>query len=666
MKKLEKLLVANRGEIAVRIMHGARKMGIKSVAVYSDADIDAVHVNEADESVRIGPAPVSESYLLIDEIIKAALASGADAIHPGYGLLSENAQFAESVIKAGLIFVGPSSAAILQMADKAEAKRLMLSAGVSCIPGYEGEDQSDERFFVAAKEIGYPIMIKAAAGGGGRGMRLSHDPGDLEELLFAARAEALSAFGSDVLILEKALLDARHVEVQIFGDSFGNIVSLGERDCSTQRRHQKIIEESPCPAISAEMRSELGVAAIEAAKAVSYEGAGTVEFLVDSNGYYFLEMNTRLQVEHPVTEMVTGLDLVELQLRVAQGEPLGIDQSDVAISGHAIEVRLCAEDPINNFLPSVGKVVRWAIPNDSFVRVDCGIEEGTTVSPFYDSLLAKIIVHGSTREEARTRLQTALGDTILFGFPTNRDFLINILGNEVFASGAANTSFIKEVYGEEELTMDISRGVLFALGAVVYHVLECRRAQSVALGVGSELIDWSSDAAASFAREYRLGGHEARVLVKPIGNRSYNTKVGDEEFVVRIHDGGDSHFDMEIDGLMEKVSYAHRSNFSLHLATTKATFDIEEVSSQGRDLLAGANSGSVLAPMHGIVRDIIVREGDSVDKGDKLASLEAMKMQHEILAPVPGKIVQLEAHENSQVSANDLLLEIEPAQDSDT
>ncbi len=660
MRKLEKLLVANRGEIAVRIIRGARKMGIETVAVYSDADVNSVHVKEADYSVRIGPPPVSESYLLIDGIVRAALDQGADGIHPGYGLLSENAEFARSVIEAGLIFVGPDPSAISQMADKAEAKRLMLSAGVSCIPGYEGEDQSDAKFAEAAERIGYPIMIKAAAGGGGRGMRLLDNPTDLDQMLASARAEALGAFGSDVLILEKALLDARHIEVQVFGDSFGNIISLGERDCSTQRRHQKIIEESPSSTITAKMRDELGIAAVEAAMAVNYEGAGTVEFLVDSSGFYFLEMNTRLQVEHPVTEIVTGLDLVELQLRIARGEKLGITQDEVDLSGHAMEVRLCAEDPSKNFLPSVGEVVHWEIPEESFVRVDCGIEEGTVITPFYDSLLAKIIVNGSTRDEARKRLQKVLEGTVLLGFPTNRDFLIDILGNKTFASGSANTSFIKEVYGEEEIEMKTPSQPLFALGSVVFQTLSRDNFLSLSLGVAPELIDWSSDAASVFVRDYSLLGQEGRVLIKPKGRREYRVRVENAEFDILIKNIGAHFFDIEINGVQERVSYEFKSPRALYLATRKVTFDFEDISGSGIDSQDAEQSGSVLAPMHGVINDVVVSVGDPVQKGQKLASLEAMKMQHEILAPVNGTLVALHVNENAQVSVQDLLMQIDP------
>ncbi|HEY7800611.1 MAG TPA: acetyl-CoA carboxylase biotin carboxylase subunit, partial [Hyphomonadaceae bacterium] len=415
------LLVANRGEIALRIMRTARRMGLRTVAVYSDADANAPHVKFADDAVRIGPGPVGESYLSIENIIAAAKSSGATAIHPGYGFLSENAKFAKAVEKAGLTFVGPPPAAIDAMGDKARAKRKMIESGVPCVPGYEGEDQSAKAFANAAAKVGYPVMIKAAAGGGGRGMRIVEKAGDLETALKTARSEAQNAFGNGDLILEKAIVRPRHVEIQVFADSHGAVIHLGERDCSVQRRHQKVIEEAPCPVMTPDLRERMGAAAVEAARAVDYVGAGTVEFLLDeSDAFYFLEMNTRLQVEHPVTEMVTGIDLVALQLRVARGEALGIAQHDVTLNGHAIEVRLYAEDPEAGFLPSSGHVHLFHAPTDEGVRVDAGVETAGDVSAFYDPMLAKIVAHGATRDEARRRLISALSSTAVFGPRTNR------------------------------------------------------------------------------------------------------------------------------------------------------------------------------------------------------------------------------------------------------
>ena len=404
-----KILVANRGEIAWRVMRTAKAMGYRTVAVYSDADKDAPHVAFADEAVRIGPPPVGESYLSIDRILEAAHKSGADAIHPGYGFLSENEAFATACEKAGLVFIGPPPAAIAAMGNKAAAKRRMIDAGVPCVPGYQGADQSDANLEKEARKIGLPVMVKAAAGGGGRGMRLVERDADLLEAIRTARAEAESAFGSGELILEKAVVDARHVEIQVFADAHGNVIHLGERDCSVQRRHQKVIEEAPSPAVNADLRNRMGAAAVAAARTIGYRGAGTVEFLLGADGaFYFLEMNTRLQVEHPVTEAITGQDLVAWQLKVAAGEKLPLTQEQVKFSGHAIEVRLYAEDAYAGFLPQTGRIDVWRPAAGPGIRVDHGMKDGLAISPFYDPMIAKVIAHGANREEARTRLVQAL------------------------------------------------------------------------------------------------------------------------------------------------------------------------------------------------------------------------------------------------------------------
>ena len=443
MIEFSKILIANRGEIACRIIRTARALGYRTVAVFSDADTDALHGRQADEAVRIGPPPVQDSYLNIDALLAAAKLAGADAVHPGYGFLSENAAFAEACARAGLVFIGPPAAAIAAMGNKARAKALMEAAGVPCVPGYQGPDQSDERFTMEGRRIGFPLMVKAAAGGGGRGMRLVTSADDLANALARARSEAASAFGSDELILEHAVPDARHIEIQVFADQHGNIIHLGERDCSIQRRHQKVIEETPSPAVSTELRAKMGEAAVAAARAIGYVGAGTIEFLLDQSGkFYFLEMNTRLQVEHPVTEAVTGVDLVAWQLRVAAGERLPLDQHEVRFSGHAIEARLYAEDPHKNFLPQTGTLIDWRPASGTGVRIDHGLAPGQSVSPFYDPMLAKVIAHGATREEARRRLLVALEDTVALGLTTNRSFLIAMLRHPAFAAGEATTAFI--------------------------------------------------------------------------------------------------------------------------------------------------------------------------------------------------------------------------------
>jgi len=439
------LLIANRGEIACRIIRSANEAGYRTIAIYSDADADALHVSMADEAVHIGPAPAQQSYLDIQKIVAAARSSGAEAVHPGYGFLSENADFAEACARAGLIFVGPSASAIRTMGSKSRAKEFMKAAGVPCIPGYEGADQSVAAFEVAAQSIGYPVMVKAAAGGGGRGMRLVLKQEDLSSAIHSAKTEAAAAFGSDELILEKALLSTRHVEVQVLADAHGSVIHLGERDCSIQRRHQKVIEEAPSSAVSPALREKMGAAAIAAARAVDYRNAGTIEFLLDLDGaFYFMEMNTRLQVEHPVTELVTGLDLVKLQLDIAAGECIPLRQEDISLQGYAIEARICAEEPAKQFLPRTGSILVWDAAATDGIRVDTGVQSGTEISRYYDSMIAKIIAHGATREDARKSLAAALERLVVLGVPTNTSFVVNVLNHPKFVAGEVTTGFIAE------------------------------------------------------------------------------------------------------------------------------------------------------------------------------------------------------------------------------
>src|SRR5216110_1103772 len=463
-----RVLVANRGEITLRIMRTARRLGYGVVAVYSDADRDALHVREADEGVHIGGALPAQSYLRVEAIIAAAKASGADAVHPGYGFLAENEEFAQACRDAGLVFIGPSPEAIKAMGNKAGAKAIMQGAGVPCVPGYQGADQSDATMLAEAKKIGFPVMIKAIAGGGGRGMRLVADAAAFPDALRSARSEAQGAFGDAGVILERAIPEPRHIEIQVFGDRYGNAIHLGERDCSVQRRHQKLIEEAPSPAVSSELRARMGAVAVTAIKSLRYEGAGTLEFLLDPSGeFYFMEMNTRLQVEHPVTEAITGLDLVELQLRIAAGEPLGLKQEDVKFSGHAIEVRLCSEDANHDFMPQSGTMALWQMPDD--VRVEHALQSGSEIPPFYDSMIAKIISHGADRNEARGRLICGLEQTAAFGVTTNQGFLISCLRHPGFAAGEATTAFIGN-YRDELLAPRANANADAPLAALLLYV----------------------------------------------------------------------------------------------------------------------------------------------------------------------------------------------------
>jgi geranyl-CoA carboxylase alpha subunit len=640
-------------------MRTAKALGLRTVAVYSDADAAAPHVPAADAAVRIGPAPAGESYLSADAILKAAKVSGATAIHPGYGFLSENADFARGVADAGLTFVGPPASAIEAMGDKARAKRRMIEAGVPCAPGYEGADQSDKALLAAAKDIGFPLMVKASAGGGGRGMRLAAQQADLAGALKLARSEAENAFGNGDLILERAIQRPRHVEIQVFADTHGRVIHLGERDCSVQRRHQKVIEEAPCPVMTPELRERMGQAAVEAARAVGYVGAGTVEFLLDASGaFYFLEMNTRLQVEHPVTEMVTGLDLVELQLRVARGERLPLTQKDVQLNGHAIEVRLYAEEPEAGFLPSSGKVELFRAPEGDGVRVDAGVASGGEVSPFYDPMIAKIIAHGATREDARRRLLAALGRTAVFGPRTNRDFLIDALGQPVFAAGGATTALIGETYGEK-FTPPALPDACVAAGAVIQHVCALRRAKEAALHVNAELLNWSSTGRLQTIVEYAVGGTVRKVSVRPMRGGQYEVSDGAVTRRVFVAALNDATARLEVDGVSLDVTW-HEDGRTIWLATADRTVELVNLAAFARSKADQAGQGALLAPMHGKLLDVCVAEGDRVKCGDRLAVLEAMKMQHELSAGIDGRVKRIAAAKGAQIAARTLILEIEP------
>ena len=667
MKKISSLLIANRGEIACRIMRTANALGIRTIAVYSDADAAAPHVKLADERHHIGPSPVNESYLDVSKIIAAAKKSGADAIHPGYGLLSENADFVKTVTKENIIFVGPSENAIRVMGDKARSKRAMIEAGVPCIPGYQGTDQSDGTLVGECASIGFPLMVKAAAGGGGRGMRLVHEEGDVADAIKLARSEAESAFGSGDLIVEKAILSPRHVEIQVFGDQHGNLIYLGERDCSVQRRHQKIIEEAPCPVLTPELREAMGRAAVEAAKAVDYVGAGTVEFLLANDGsFYFLEMNTRLQVEHPVTELVTGLDLVALQLSVAEGYPLAVTQDDVALRGHAIEVRLYAEDPESEFLPSTGHVELFRAPANEDVRVDAGIETGGEVSPFYDSMVAKIITHGATREGARRKLIQALRDTALIGLKNNRDFLIDALSQDSFVKGEATTAFIDSVYGENGFKAPPLSDEDYAIAAAVQYVLRQRASLAIAPEVNSELLNWGSSGQLRSVFIYDDGDDAVTVSVTAVGSPNLSCTVGESKHSIKVLSTGDEVVELLVDDRKMTAAFFEHDANTITICTPVRGLQVTDVSGGGvASDESAAGGGSVVAPMHGRLINVYVTEGERVQKGDKLAVLEAMKMQHEILAEIDGEVVSVIETAGNQLVADALIMQIEPATTAD-
>ena len=659
MKALTTMLVANRGEIAVRVMRTAKAMGMKTVAVYSEADANAQHVREADQSVCIGPAAVAESYLGIEAILDAAQRTGADCIHPGYGFLSENQVFASACEAHGIEFIGPPNGAIEVMGDKARAKRAMIEAGVPCVPGYQGDDQSLVTLVAEAKSVGLPVMVKAAAGGGGRGMRLVHEASELESAIGLAQSEAQNAFGSSELIIEKAVVRPRHVEIQVFADKAGNTVYLGERDCSIQRRHQKVVEESPCPVMTSQLREAMGTAAVEAAKAVGYVGAGTVEFLLDEAGeFYFLEMNTRLQVEHPVTEMVTGYDLVEWQIRVARGEDLPAEQADIDLFGHAIEVRLYAEDPSAGFLPSTGPIKLFATPEGEGVRIDSGVETGDEVTPFYDAMVAKLITYGETREDARLKMRSALRDTALFGPLNNRDFLLDVLDRPDFIHGAATTAFIDDNYGDVFLPPGVSSSDL-AVAAATQHVLAMDHHHSQSASVNEELLDWVSMGRVTDTRSYDLGEQTYDVSLVPLSVGEYEVTVNDQTHHVRITDMGDSHVITEIDGLAHRYHYHDESPATLYLSSDNLSMMLADSTRIPPEAQDAAGGGTITAPMHGQLLSIDVAAGEAVQKGQRIAVLEAMKMQHEIIAPSDGCVVEVAASAGKQIGAGDVIMMLE-------
>ena len=658
MNTFNSILIANRGEIAVRVMQTASALGYRSIAVYSEADTLSPHVRQADEAICIGPPPVAQSYLDIERILAAARETDAGAIHPGYGFLSENAEFAAACEAAGIVYIGPSAAAVELMGNKAHAKAHMIANGVACVPGYAGEDPSDDAFIEAAGRIGYPVMIKAAAGGGGRGMRQVNDPKDLKKALARARSEAQHAFGLDEIILEKALPGPRHVEVQIMADAQGHVIHLGERDCSVQRRHQKVIEEAPCPVMTDKLRSAMGQTAVTAAQSIGYRGAGTVEFLLDEGGgFFFLEMNTRLQVEHPVTEMITGLDLVEMQIDIAQGLPLPLTQADVQFSGHAIEARLYAEDPGRGFLPCTGTVDLWKPPTIEHVRIDAGIDTGFEIGPHYDPMLAKLIAWGDDRESARCRLADALNKTVLFGLTTNRSFLVDALNRDTFADGCVTTAFIEQAFGPEDLSPAVPGIEHAAVAAVIQYRWQRDAARQRALSVPDDLLGWSSTGSLVSRYRYGVAGNAFDLNVSVRGE-DYQVRSEGAELTVRILADSDNKARIEVDGRIVEVVYEPHSGTRTYLFMDGEAWCFDNHGAAAALSETQAGNGRVLAPMHGRVTEIMVKAGDVVRKGQRLASLEAMKMEHEIDAPVDGTVEQVVCALQVQVAIDDVLFEI--------
>ncbi len=622
---IQKLLIANRGEIACRVIRTARDMGIATVAVYSDADANALHVRQADEAVHIGPSPAAESYLVGEKIIAAAKETGAEAIHPGYGFLSENADFAQAVIDAGLIWVGPKPESICAMGLKDAAKERMIAAGVPVTPGYLGADQSVERLQKEADAIGYPVLIKAVAGGGGKGMRKVDDAASFEELLQSCRREASASFSNDEVLLEKWITSPRHIEVQVFGDSHGNVVHLFERDCSLQRRHQKVIEEAPAPGMDEDTRAEICAAAVRAAKAVDYEGAGTIEFIADASEglradrIFFMEMNTRLQVEHPVTEEITGVDLVEWQLRVASGEPIPMKQEELSIDGHAIEARLYAEDPASGFLPSTGKLEHFDLGSEG--RIETGVAEGDMISPHYDPMVAKLVVWEDTREEAIETLADIAESIEVWPVRTNAFFLASALLEDDFVEAKLDTGFIERKL--DRLIGDDTPNDAIWQAAADFAVLD-KIDEGATAAIGFRL---NADPRISVTVSHK--GESRTLSVTGESDAAHATGFVEDARAVVFADGQSFDFALE---------------------------------SRGSGA-ATAGDGAILAPMPGKVIAVDVAEGEAVAAGQRLMVLEAMKMEHALTAPFDGTVTELAASEGGQVQVEAVLCVVEPAAD---
>jgi 3-methylcrotonyl-CoA carboxylase alpha subunit len=618
---ISSLLIANRGEIACRVIRTARRLGVRTVAIYSDADAKALHVRMADEAVHIGPSPARESYLVGDKIIAAAKATKAQAIHPGYGFLSENADFAQAVIDAGLIWVGPKPDSIRAMGLKDAAKKLMAEAGVPVTPGYLGEDQDPKRLRAEADAIGYPVLIKAVAGGGGKGMRRVDAGKNFDDALESCKREAASSFGDDRVLIEKYILSPRHIEVQVFGDSHGNVVHLFERDCSLQRRHQKVIEEAPAPGMDAETREAVCGAAVRAAQAVNYEGAGTIEFIADASEglkpdrIWFMEMNTRLQVEHPVTEEITGQDLVEWQLRVASGEKLPKAQAELSINGHAIEARLYSEDPAKGFLPSVGRLDHFDLGSDG--RIETGVEEGDAISPFYDPMIAKLIATGGDRDEAINELAAMLDGVEVWPVRTNAAFLFNALVEPDFGDGKIDTGFIEKHL--DELVPDPEPDESVTRAAATVAIL-ANEAEAMVPGLTGFRVNATPRLAVALSGE--------------------TVKLGEDEDVAEVSGFADD---------QRVVVFREGQAFEFALA------------SRGTGTTHGLHDGEIEAPMPGKVTAVEVKKGEKVAKGQRLLTLEAMKMEHALTAPFDGTVAELNAKPGAQVTEGTLLVKVEAA-----
>ena len=660
----QKILIANRGEIACRVAATAKRMGVRTVAVYSDADAHAAHVQACDEAVHIGGAAVQDSYLQWQRILNAALQTGAQAVHPGYGFLSENADFANACAKAGLVFIGPGVEAIQAMGLKAASKQLMEKAGVPLVPGYHGADQSPALLASEAKRMGFPVLIKASAGGGGKGMRIVQQAADFDDALASCQREAKNSFGDDAVLIEKYVQRPRHIEIQVFGDTHGKVIHLHERDCSVQRRHQKVLEESPAPGLSEDMRQRMGAAAVAAAKAVNYVGAGTVEFIVEQTergmDFFFMEMNTRLQVEHPVTEAVTGLDLVEWQLRIASGEPLPLTQAQVTVLGHAIEARICAETPDNEFLPAIGLLhVLQTPPASRFhvsdVRWDSGVRQGDSISPYYDSMIAKLIVHGETREQALARLEVALAQLHIVGVQNNVAFIRRVIRTDSFAKAHLDTALIERekavLFHQQTLstTQSIAAVVAALLRSEQNHsedwvdpwsvrqswLMQGRSVRNFQFDAHGEKYTAALTCLVREGMRLQMAGQEAAFSWRDVAGQLQVT-WGEQHFRCHVYqDAGDWHV------------FTETGESSLRLS--------EPLSYETQDVAVG---GNLTAPMPGKLLSFAVKTGDKVVAGQALAVMEAMKMEHTVAAPVAGTVAELLYAPGDQVAEGAPLLRL--------
>ena len=660
----EKILIANRGEIACRIMRTARRMGIKTVAVYSDADAEGKHVAMADEAVRLGPPPSAESYLLIDRIVEACRHTGAQAVHPGFGFLSERAAFAEALDAAGIVFIGPGAKAIEAMGDKITSKKIAHEAGVSTVPGFMGTIEDADHAAKIAEEIGYPVMIKASAGGGGKGMRIANDPSELKDGVRAAMNEARSSFGDDRVFIEKFVTEPRHIEIQVLADRHGNVIHLGERECSIQRRHQKVIEEAPSPFIDAETRAAMGAQAVALAQQVDYVSAGTVEFIADANkNFYFLEMNTRLQVEHPVTELVTGLDLVEQMIRVAAGEKLPLTQNDVAMNGWAIEARVYAEDPFRGFLPSIGRLTRYEPPLDvEGIRVDDGVEEGSEISMFYDPMIAKLVAYGDSRDEAADRLYDALNRYRIRGVGHNIPFLSATLAMQRFREGRLTTNFIAEEFPDGFAGAELEaydRGAMLAL-AVAFERANAERSlrisgQIAKRGVAELPSIWT-------VREDR---ENTRVEIRPV-EEGYDAVVGGQRYAIRgpldatiaVFDGNvnGAPFPMQVDrdGIFSVLGFG-----GLSLRVLIVPPRVAEALDKMPAKEAADTSKLLVSPMPGLLVSVAVAEGEQVKAGQEICVVEAMKMENVLRAERDGVVAKIHVGPGSSLAVDQTIVEFE-------